>query len=529
MKAKKVFSLKFQVFIFTAISGFIPLIMTIGILYSDFVDFFEVRMEKEILEIAIGVAADAEVQTAFLSPSPRVDILQQTSNKLRTRTGAHAIFIDMNGVALIDPYPIHVRTQLMGEDKERVLQGDTYTSRSAAYSTPAIRAFAPVMYNGEQIGAVVAAFLEGDIDLMMSQLYNSVLFVVPLALVMILFLSFIFANNIKKRLFGMEPHEIGTRLIEREGILHSVKEGIIATDENMNITVVNNSAASLFPPDTNLTGVKVTDLIPNSPLSAVITSREPQYNKPLSINDNLVIASSFPLFVKDKVVGTVMTFSNLSEASRLAEELTGVKNIVAALRARTHEFSNKLHVISGLLQLESYDQAKKYVASVATHEGALMSGLLTNFRIHTVSGLLMGKASEAEEKRITLEIDRDSSLCSLPEYFDEHAIVIVLGNLIENAFDAAYNHAKNPKVYISVKQTDTAIEIIVRDNGPGIPDHLKESIYDPGFTTKSHGTGYGLSNAKNRINIAQGEIYFVSSNEGTMFYVSVPFSPELNE
>jgi sensor histidine kinase regulating citrate/malate metabolism len=155
------------------------------------------------------------------------------------------------------------------------------------------------------------------------------------------------ANNIKKRLFGMEPQEIGTRLIEREGILHSVKEGIIATNENLMITVVNHSARALFPKETMLVGAKITDLIPDSPLLNVIRTKRPELNKQLSINDNIVISNSFPLFIKDKVVGTVITFSHLNEVSRLAEELTGVKRIVEALRARTHEFSNKLHAISG--------------------------------------------------------------------------------------------------------------------------------------------------------------------------------------
>jgi sensor histidine kinase regulating citrate/malate metabolism len=154
-----------------------------------------------------------------------------------------------------------------------------------------------------------------------------------------------------------------------------------------------------------------------------------------------------------------MTFSNLTEVNRLAEELTGVKRIVEALRARTHEFSNKLHAISGLLQLGSYEEAKKYVARVAINEKTLMSCLLGNFRINTVTGLLMGKASEAEEKRIHFEIDGESYLFSLPDYFDDHAIVIVLGNLIENAFDAAKSYSKDPEVFVSVKQTETMIRI----------------------------------------------------------------------
>ncbi len=146
-----------------------------------------------------------------------------------------------------------------------------------------------------------------------------------------------------------------------------------------------------------------------------------------------------------------------------------------------------------------------------------------NFRINAVTGLLMGKASEAEEKKINFEIDRDSYLFSLPDYFDEHAIVIVLGNLIENAFDAAKGYSKNPEVFVSIKQTETSIKIEISDNGSGIDGNLKDKIFEPGFTTKQNGTGYGLSNVRSRVNVANGEISFKTDEKGTTFYVTIPF------
>jgi len=529
MKNKGIYSLRFQVFVFVAISGLVPLLLTIFILYFNFMNFFEVRIDKEVMQIAREVAEDADIKQAFSTAPIDIQMLQQASNDLKSRTGAYVIFMDMSGSALIDPYPFQVRTEVMGEDKERILNGETYSSRSKAYSAPSIRAFVPILYNGQQVGAVVAAFLEPDIQLILSQFYESLYVVLPLALFVILILSLALANNIKKRLFGMEPNEIGTRLIEREGILHSVKEGIIATDDQLKITVVNYSAAKLFPENTNLVGEDITRLISDSPFPNVILTKRPELNKQLIINENMVLSNIFPLFIKDRVVGTVITFSNLTEVNRIAEELTGVKRIVEALRARTHEFSNKLHVISGLLQLQSYEEAEKYVARVAIDEKTLMGSLLSNFRINTVTGLLMGKASEAQEKKVYFQIDSDSYLFSLPEYFDEHAIVIVLGNLIENAFDAARSHAKSPEVFLSVKQSETNIKIEVRDNGAGIPIALMDKIYEPGFTTKSNGTGYGLSNVKSRVKVAGGEISYQSDESGTVFYVTIPFDALIDE
>ncbi len=529
MRINGAFSLRFKVFIFAAISGLIPLLLTIVILFINFMTFFEERIEKEIMHIAMGVAEVSDVKNAFSFDPPQTDLLQKTSNDLKNRTGAYVFFMDMTGKALIDPYPFNVRAEVIGEDKNRVLRGEFYISRSSDYSTPSIRAFVPVLNNNRQVGAVVAAFLEPDLKLIFAQLEKSVYVVVPIALLLILILSMHLANNIKRKLFGMEPQEIATRLIEREGILHSVKEGIIATDEQLNITVVNQSAAALFPKDTKLIGAKITELISDSIFQTVITTNQPQYNKQFLINENIVIANSFPLYIKDRAVGTVITFSNLTEANRLAEELTGVRKIVEALRARTHEFSNKLHAISGLIELGSYEEAKKYVTRVASNERTLISCLLSNFRANAVAGLLMGKVSEAEEKGIRYEIDKDSNLFTLPDYFDEHALVIVLGNLIENAFDAAKKHADNPEVHVSVKQTETMIEIKVRDNGPGISPKLKDKIFEPGFTTKSSGTGYGLYNVKSRVKMANGEISFTNEKKGTTFFLNIPFDVLLEQ
>lgn len=529
MKIKGIKSLKFQVFFLAAISASIPLLLSILTLHTNFIIFFEERIEKEIMEIAIGAAESNDVKNSLIVYPPNKELLQKTSNELKNRTGAYVFFIDMSGTALIDPFPFEVHTEVKGEDKDRVLQGDSIISRSSAFSTPSIRAFVPVKYNGRQIGAVVAAYLEPDIKLIISQLYQSVYIVLPLALVLILILSMFLANNIKKRLFGMEPQEIATYLKEREGILQSVKEGIIATDYDLNITVVNQLAAGLFPPDTKIIGEKITTLITDQALPEIIAANKPYFNKQIYIKDSIVLCNSFPLVIKDKVVGTVLTFRELSLVNRLAEELTGVKELVKALRARTHEFSNKLHVISGLLELESYEEAKKYVSRVSSIEKSMVEQLLSSIKINAVTGLLMGKASEAQEYRIKYEVSSDSLLVSLPDYFDEHACVIVLGNLIENAFEATKNYADKPEVSVTVKQTETAITIEVRDNGPGIPEHYISRIFESGFTTKLNGTGYGLYNVKNRISSANGQIFYSKDVYGTTFYVTIPFNTLLRK
>lgn len=521
MKKRGFFSLSFQVFIFSAVCGLLPLLLTMTLLNDNFQYFLEDRLETEVLEIAMWASQDARVKEAYTAKPVQAEALEEFAQQIKNQTNAYVNFIDEQGIVLTQPDP-----SLTGEkiefEEERALKGEIYVSRIEGYAGPAIRCFAPIYVNDIQVGTVIAAFLEPDIKHILSQLYRSVSIVLPLGLLLIVMLSLLLANNIKKRLFGMEPLEIGTKLMEREGILHSVNEGIIATDHNLEITVVNQKARELFPKDVVLEGKKITDLIPDSPLVRVIISKRPEYNKQLSIYGNIVLYNSFPLFINNRVVGIVMTIRPMTEVSRLAEELTGFKEIVQALRARTHEFSNKLHAISGLLQLGSYEEAKKYAASVAQDERTLLSCILNNFGINAISGLLMGKASEAEERRIKFSINPESYLFSLPESFDEHSCVIVLGNLIENAFDAVEDYAAKPEVAVSIQQTESAILFEVKDNGPGIPSNIQQLIFQPGYTTKPHGMGYGLSNVKNKVDLAQGELTFYTDSGGTIFRVRIP-------
>jgi signal transduction histidine kinase/ligand-binding sensor domain-containing protein len=107
----------------------------------------------------------------------------------------------------------------------------------------------------------------------------------------------------------------------------------------------------------------------------------------------------------------------------------------------------------------------------------------------------------------------------------------VLLNLINNAFYAVAEKSKSagheyqPAVSVSTKQKDNAIEISVADNGNGIPDALKEKIFQPFFTTKptGQGTGLGLSLAYDIVKAHGGEIK-VSSQEGggSVFTLNIP-------
>jgi signal transduction histidine kinase len=109
----------------------------------------------------------------------------------------------------------------------------------------------------------------------------------------------------------------------------------------------------------------------------------------------------------------------------------------------------------------------------------------------------------------------------------------VILNLVNNAFYAVHEKAKTgitgyqPEVIVSSKKNKNGIELSVKDNGNGIPDSIKEKIFQPFFTTKptGSGTGLGLSLSYDIVKAHGGEIKFKSTKDlGTEFSIELPIN-----
>lgn len=515
--------LRSRIFLITSISSLIPLLMAISILHFTFITSFEKQIASQAMDIASLAAVRSDVVESYLQNKP--ENLVEIADQIQAQTqAAFVVFLDQKGIRLTHPDKSLIGLPFSGGDEGAALKGKSYTSQAIGVSGPSIRAFRPIYDESQhQLGVLAVGFFQPDITLILSKINETFYILVPISLLLVILFSIFLANNVKKLMFGMEPLEIATLLKERDTILHSVKEGIIAIDQDCRITMANQAARSLFPPEEEFAGKDIRELIPDSQLPIVMETQQAKEDQQLLINDSVVLTNRVPLVIEDKVVGAIATFRPLTEVNRIAEELTGVKKLVNALRARTHEFLNKLHVISGLIQLEAYDDAHKYIMELTSRERNFVSFIMDHIQPHAVAGLLMGKASEAEEKHINFTIDSLSSLYGLPDNFDEHAVVVVLGNLIENAFDAVAKKSGERDVNVLIQQEPSQIIMEVSDQGPGIPLDLQAKIFDPGFTTKENGMGFGLANVNSRIKVAGGQVEITSSDHGTTFRIIIPY------
>jgi sensor histidine kinase regulating citrate/malate metabolism len=225
-------------------------------------------------------------------------------------------------------------------------------------------------------------------------------------------------------------------------------------------------------------------------------------------------------------LGTVTTLRDRTALADLERQLGSFRSSTQLLRAQGHEFANQLHTISGLIQIGEYDEVVRYVDAVSQRRQSLDLSVNSRVRDPAVGVLLMAKASVAAERRVDLRIGDDTNLDRLqPE--DSADVATVVGNLVDNAIDAA---AGGPDAWVEVELThDTStVRVMVRDNGPGVPDDVAATLFDQGVTTKTSGAaehGIGLALTRLVCRRRGGEAEFHTSAEGAVFTAHLTVTP----
>lgn len=320
--------------------------------------------------VADAIARSPQVVESLSNPTSasRQDV-QDFAQLIQKVAGVEFIVvIDMNAIRISHPDPAKVGKPMVGNDEGRVLKGEAYFSSAQGSLGPSQRAFMPV-FNGSdrQVGAVVVGILTSSIDQAAARVNQPILSALTLALLIGVVLSVMLSNSIKKILFGLEPLEIARQLGERNAILESVREGVIAIDSDGRLAVVNNEAKrilSMAGITGSLIGQRADEHIAHTRLSDVLISGEPEFDREQDLNGVRILTNRIPLYADGEVVGAIATFRDMSEISKLAEELTGVSRYVEALRSSAHEFLNKLHVINGLAHSDNRQALIDYLHDI---------------------------------------------------------------------------------------------------------------------------------------------------------------------
>lgn len=206
------------------------------------------------------------------------------------------------------------------------------------------------------------------------------------------------------------------------------------------------------------------------------------------------------------------------------EDFEGTKFLVDSMRANNHDFTNKLHVILGLVQIGEYEKAISYIQNISIIQRETISKVMNSIENPSFAALIVGKIARASECNVKFILNEGTCFKNSDIILPSEALVTITGNLIDNALDSMnMDTSKTEKeLSLGIYTRPDELLIIVKDTGTGIPDEIKDKIFENGFSTKGEGRGIGLYHTKQLITSLGGKITVESqAGIGTCFMVNL--------
>ncbi|WET40310.1 sensor histidine kinase [Citrobacter enshiensis] len=490
-------------------------------------------LANKALAVARTLADSPEVRHG-LEKKPEESGLQTIAEAVSKRNDLLFVVItNMQSIRYSHPEAQRIGKPFKGDDILLALQGKENVAINRGFLAKALRVFTPIYdENHQQIGVVAIGLELSRVTEQINNSRGSIIWSVLFGALVGLLGAYVLVRVLKRILFGLEPYEISTLFEQRQAMLQSMKEGVIAVNSSGEVTLINQAAQELLAwrksqDDAQLSTLshawsQVVDL------SEVLRDGKPRRDEEINIKDRLLLINTVPVRSNGKIIGAISTFRDKTEVRQLMQRLDGMVNYADALRERSHEFMNKLHVILGLLHLKSYKQLEDYILKTANNYQEEIGSLLGKIKSPIIAGFLLSKMNRTSDLGHSLVISNESQL---PECSNEDQVTVlitVLGNLIDNALEA-FDQTPGGEISVSLHYRHGFLHCEVNDDGPGIEPERIAHIFEKGVSSKGTERGVGLSLVKQQVESIGGHIS-VESEPGifTQFYVQLPWDGERN-
>lgn len=386
-----------------------------------------------------------------------------------------------------------------------------YATNDSGPSGTQRRAYAAIYdEEGDYIGFVMAIMLMQNIYKETWQTALIFILITIVAILMELLISTELSSTIKKSLMGYEPDVFSAMYRIRDNILESLDEGIIAIDNEGRVQFVNGAADMILNQIENGLGYRIVG----------------EKFDNIQLGSETLLVERMPIKENEVTIGEVAILHDRAEYTKLMEDLTGTRYLVDSMRANNHDFTNKLHVIMGLIQMEMYEEAVSYIENITIVQRATISKIMNAVQEPSVAALLIGKTARASELNIKFVLREGCHYSNADMQLPSALLVTVIGNLIENAFEAMNEksgYEVQKELLFGIYSRPGAVLITSDDTGIGISEKNLERIFENGFSTKGAGRGTGLYQVKEMVERYGGEIT-VESQEGIGSSFSISFT-----
>jgi two-component system, CitB family, sensor kinase len=478
---------------------------------------------EQMLAVARTFADTPEVREAVVGPDPTAR-LQPLAEQVRRDTGTDFVVVmTVDGVRFTHPDTTQIGKHYLGTIAPAA-NGESITETYTGTLGPSVRAVVPV-WDGTRVVALVAVgrTVEAVSRALTPQL-AIVLVAVAVALALAATGSFLVSRWLRRTTRDLGPAELARRNEYYDAVLHAVREGMVLLDREGRVQLVNDEARRLLDLPDEAIGVRIDALGLPVALGEALAEGEVRSDEIHLTAERIVVVNQQQAHWGGRRLGTVVTLRDHTELRSLVSELATVRGFADSLNAQAHEAANQLHTVVSLIELGRADEALEFATAELTVAQHITDAVLGAIGVPELAALVVAKVAEAGEEGVDLRLEPDSHI---PDGLaDARDLVTIVGNLIDNAIDAA-RAAPGPR-WVSLGGRVGAEHAVLRvaDSGPGLAPDVAERAFTRGWSTKEardgRPRGLGLALVGRAVHRAGGTVGVERGEPGAVFVVTLP-------
>ncbi|WP_420035604.1 ATP-binding protein [Streptomyces sp. cg28] len=495
----------------------------------------ETAARRQATAAATAVADAGSVRDAITGDADPTVRLQPYALAVQQHTGVDFVTImNTDGIRWTHPTTRYIGQRFLGHIGP-ALKGRTFSETYTGTLGPSVRVVTPVYDDQRRVVGLVSAGI--TIDEITAQARGQVLAVAGVAgaaLIVGGIGTYVVNARLRRHTHGMNAGELSRMHAYHQAALHAVREGLLMLDGQRRVALMNDGARVLLGvAGEDVVGRSVAELGLPAPLTGALLATEPRVDELHLTADRVVVVNTSPVTSGERR-GTVVTLRDHTELQAVMGELDSERGFTQALRSQAHEAANRLHTVVSLIELGRADEAVEFATAELELAQALTDQVVGAVSEPVLAALLLGKAAQANERGVELVVSADTRVeeveegpgGALGQVLSARDLVTVLGNLIDNAVDAAQG---SPRARVTVTARTEADGLLLRvaDSGPGVDPEHADAVFERGWSTKPAGPGgRGLGLALVRQAVARGHGTLALDRDaggGAAFTVRMPF------
>ncbi|MEU6659671.1 sensor histidine kinase [Streptomyces sp. NPDC046821] len=449
----------------------------------------EEAARRQATAAARAVADAPSVRSAIVKGGDPTRSLQPYASDVQRHTGVDFVTImDPHGIRWTHPDEHRIGERFLGHIGP-ALRGRTFSETYTGTLGPSVRVVTPIVSDRRIVGLVSAGITVEEISAKARGQVLAVAGVAAGALVLGGIGTYVINARLRRHTHGMNATELSRMHAYHQAALHAVREGLVMLDGQRRIALINDGARELLGVGEEAVGRSVADLGLPTPLTGALLSAQPHVDEVHLTADRVVVVNTSPVSSGERR-GTVVTLRDHTELQAVMGELDSERGFTQALRSQAHEAANRLHTVVSLIELDRADEAVEFATAELELAQTLTDQVVAAVSEPVLAALLLGKTAQANERGVELVISEDSRIDDglVPPTLPARDLVTILGNLLDNAVDAAQGSSP-ARVTVTARAQDDTLLLRVTDTGPGVAATDADAVFVRGWTTKAAGSG----------------------------------------